>query len=102
MTAEFAIVLPAILLVVAASVAAVGLAGDAIRLADAAGVAARAAGRGDDALLGAAVAQLAPGASVDVARGDLVCVRLSETRDLGPLTGVVPLSSRSCAASEGG
>ncbi|BDZ51636.1 hypothetical protein GCM10025867_38770 [Frondihabitans sucicola] len=101
-TAEFAVVLPAVLLVVAAALGVLGLATDAIRLADAAGVAARAAGRGDDALMGAAVAALSPGASVEVTRGALVCVRLTLSANLGPLSRAVPLSAQSCAPEAGG
>jgi len=100
-TAEFALVLPAVFVVVAAAMAALGLATDAIRLADAAGIAARAAGRGDDAGVSAIVSALAPGSSVTITRGDLVCVRLAESAALGPVGGAVPLSSTSCAPDAG-
>jgi hypothetical protein len=100
-TAEFAIVLPAVLFVVAVAVGALGLAADAIRLADAAGVAARAEGRGDHALAVSAVANLVPGAAVSVTHGDLVCVRLTRSATLGPLPGAVPLSENSCAPADG-
>jgi hypothetical protein len=86
---------------VAACVAALALATDAIRLADAAGVAARALGRGDDALASEVVERLAPGASMSVDRQALVCVRLDRVVDLGFLPGAIPLSARSCAP-EGG
>ncbi|RKR73157.1 TadE family type IV pilus minor pilin [Frondihabitans australicus] len=101
-TVEFALVLPAVVLTLAAALAALGAAGHAIRLADAAGLAARAEGRGDDASGRAAVANLAPGARMAVDRGTLVCVRLDDTARLGPLPVAVPLSARSCAAADGG
>lgn len=100
-TAEFAVVLPAILLVVVTVVGLLGVAGDAIRLADAAGVVARATGRGDDGLAAAAVHGLAPGASVSVVRGDLVCVRLTRSLSIGPVSGRLAVSARSCAPAEG-
>lgn len=101
-TAEFAVVLPALLLVTALSVGAVGVAGQGVRLADAAGVAARAAGRGDDGLVDLAVRRLAPGAEVDITRGELVCVHLRRTASIGPLAKGVSLSAESCAPEGGG
>lgn len=100
-TVEFALVLPAVVLVVASGVAALGIGAQAIRLADAAAVVARAEGRGDPGSGAAAAARLAPGADLSVDRGDLVCVRLDQDASFGPLRGVVPLSSRSCAPSGG-
>ncbi|AMM21775.1 hypothetical protein AX769_18505 [Frondihabitans sp. PAMC 28766] len=101
-TVEFALVVPSLLLVIAAGVGAIGVAAQAIRLADAAGIVARAEGRGDGRVAAEARAALADGASVSVERGALTCVRLDRSADLGPLSGVVPLSARSCAASGGG
>lgn len=101
-TAEFAVVLPALLLVTALSVGAVNVAGQGVRLADAAGVAARAAGRGDDGLVDLAVRRLAPGATVDITRGELVCVHLRRAAALGPLSKGVSLSAESCAPVAGG
>lgn len=100
-TLEFALVLPAIVLVLAAGVSALGVAAQAIRLADAAGVVARAEARGEPGAGGDAAARLAPGATMSIERGDFVCVRLDRSVALGPIAGAVPLSSRSCAPSGG-
>ncbi len=101
-TVEFALVLPAAVLLLAACLAALGAATTAIRLADAAGMAARAEGRGDPGAASGAVDVLVPGARITVESGDLVCVRLDDSAPLGPLAGAIPLSARSCAAREGG
>lgn len=94
--AEFAIALPALAVVLAVCVWGVQLAGVQVRLEDAAGLAARAAARGDSA--DAAVAAVLPGAAVrlDVAAA-LVCVDVSAT--VAAPGGLVPmaLSARSCA-----
>jgi hypothetical protein len=100
-TAEFALVAPMAVVLIAACVAALGVATESIRLADAAGVSARALGRGDDAVAAAVVERLAPGASMSVDRESLVCIRLERVVRLGPFPGAIPLSARSCAA-EGG
>ncbi|MCU1529605.1 MAG: hypothetical protein JWP75_3368 [Frondihabitans sp.] len=101
MSAEFALVAPMAVLLVGACVAALAVATDAIRLADAAGLSARALGRGDDAFAAEVVDRLAPGASMSVERETLVCVRLERVVALGPIPATIPLSARSCAP-EGG
>ncbi|ARC57515.1 hypothetical protein AS850_10550 [Frondihabitans sp. 762G35] len=101
MTVEFALVAPVVVVVLATVVAALGVATEAVRLADAAGIAARALGRGDDGLAERIVGALAPGASTSVERGELVCVRLERSVPLGPVAEAVPLVARSCAP-EGG
>lgn len=76
-TAEFAVVLPAVVLVLALSVGAIGLALDQVRCVDAARAGARAASRGDsvDAVTLAVRRAAPPGASVTMATsGDLVRV----------------------------
>jgi hypothetical protein len=101
-TVEFAVVLPAILLVTALVVGASAASAQSVRLADAAAVVARQTARGDAGRVGAVLQELAPGASVQTqARGDLVCVVLRRPVDVGPLTGVVVLTSRSCAPALG-
>jgi hypothetical protein len=100
-TVEFALVAPVVVVVLATVVAALGVATEAVRLADAAGIAARALGRGDDGLAARIVGALAPGATTSVDRGDLVCVRLERAAALGPVAEAVPLSAHSCAP-EGG
>jgi hypothetical protein len=68
-TAEFAVVLPAIVLVLALSLGALGLAVDQIRCVDAARAGARAAARGDShgAVIGVASAAAPSGALVSMA-----------------------------------
>jgi len=101
-TAEFAIVLPAVFVLVAACIGAMGVASQAVRLSDAASVVARQAGRGDGGRIESTLATLAPGATVSIERGDLVCVALELSARLGPFDSVVPLTARSCAPSDGG
>jgi len=79
-TAELAVALPAVGLVLASCVWGLGLAAEQVRLQDRAGLAARAAARGD------------PSADGALSRdGDLVCATLAET------FGGVALAARSCA-----
>ena len=96
-TAEFAIALPAVMVVLALCLGGMSVAGAGLRVQDAAAAAARAAGRGDGVGI---AAQVAPGASVSQwAQGDLVCVTVSATAALGPA--VFPLSASSCALGGG-
>jgi Flp pilus assembly protein TadG len=87
-TAETAVVLPVLLLVLAGAVAAVVVVGAQLRCVDAAREGARAAARGDD---GVAVAgSAAPdGAAVTVTRADGT-VRVEVVADVAPL-GPIPL-----------
>jgi Flp pilus assembly protein TadG len=99
-TAEFAAVLPAIILVLAVGLGAMQLAGEQLRLQSAAGDAARLIGRGDG---GAAsiIGRISPGARFDQASdGDLVCVHATASANLGILGGLT-LSATSCALSDG-
>ncbi|GAA4677036.1 hypothetical protein [Frondihabitans cladoniiphilus] len=100
-TVEFALVLPAVVVLTSAALGASAVSAEAIRLADAAGVAARAVGRGDESGAASALAALAPGATWSLVGEDPVCVRLDERVRLGPLADAVPLSSRACAAASG-
>ncbi len=88
-TAEFAVVLPAVVLVLALSLGAIGLALDQIRCVDAARVGARAASRGDNPAAVIVVAGRAAPTDAVVsigASGDLVSVSVvSRPRVAGSL-----------------
>lgn len=87
-TAEFAAVIPAVMLVLAASLACVQLSSQQLRLQDAAAITARAAARGD-------AAPSVPGATLATTlQGDLVCAHLSLEAQ-PPF--FVPLAAHSCA-----
>ena len=93
MTAEFAVAVPAVLLVLAACLGGLRLGAERLRVVDAAAQVARAAARGDD---DAASAAGRIGAAAEVRRsGDLVC---ADVRLAVPLLGLpVPLAATSCA-----
>lgn len=96
-TAEFAVALPAVLVVLGACLGGLAAAGQFILVQDAAAAAAREAGRGD----GTSVAgRIAPGAAVSTwSDGELVCVRVSRTAQLGPIG--FPLVATACALGGG-
>lgn len=102
--AEFAVTMPAVLLVLALSVGALGAAVHQVRLADAAADAARALGRGEPvSSAGALSAQLAPGSTLTTSsEGDLVCAEVSRPWALpgGRATGI-RLAARACALGGG-
>lgn len=103
-TAEFVVVVPAVVLLLALCLSAMQLSGRQLRLQDAAAGAARSAARGDGAASAAGlVERLAPGAALEVtASGDLMCVRLDADGGLaGGLFAAVPLAARSCAPRGG-
>jgi len=79
-TAELVVALPAALFVLTACVWGLGLAAGQVRLQDAAGMAARAAARGDPVAEGVVSRQ-----------GDLLCVRIEER------AAAVPLVATACA-----
>ena len=84
-TAEFAVVLPALLLVLAVALSALGLAVDQVRCVDAARLAARALARGDAEGSARALAATAgpPGAVVVLgAAGSEVSASVTASRDL--------------------
>ena len=89
MTAEFAAVIPAVLLVLAACLACVQLASQQLQLQDAAAATSRALARGDPppSFAGAAVATHR--------EGDLLCARLTSTGQV--LLPGVTLTAQSCA-----
>lgn len=100
MTAEFAIAMPAVVLVLACCLSGVQLAGQQLRLQDAAAIAARSAARGGDSTI---ASRLAPGAAVSqYTDGNLVCVSLTATSAglIGTIASV-SLTARSCAPGGG-
>jgi hypothetical protein len=99
-TAEFAVVLPGVLLVLALCLAAVNVIGQQVALGSLATSGARMLARGDDpAAVRARVASAAPGASlVQSSDGDFVCVGLERAARFGPVgLGALVLSARACA-----
>lgn len=98
-TAEFAVVLPAIVLVVLLGVGALGAAGRQIRLQDAAADAARLIARGESSDRAHGVVSAVGGSAVIEPRGDLVCVIASAPV---PLALPLPdLTASSCALAGG-
>jgi Flp pilus assembly protein TadG len=100
-TAEFAVALPAIVLLLVLCVGALSSAGRQVRLQDATADAARLIARGDEEgrALGL-VATVAPGARASVARdGDTVCV--TGSAPAAALLAGVRLAATSCALDGG-
>ena len=101
-TAEFAILIPSVCLVLAVCLSGLQLATHQLQLNDAAALAARSAGRGGDS--SALVGQLIPGASVhNERRGNLVCVRVAaHSSPLASLLGFGTVRATGCALADGG
>lgn len=101
MTAEFAVALPAIALVLAACLGSVHLAVQQVRLTDAAADAARALGRGESVAEARAIAdRIAAGASIQIAEDEtFVCATLTAA-GAGVLA-AVQLRAESCAVTGG-
>ncbi|MGO1411440.1 MAG: TadE family type IV pilus minor pilin [Microbacterium sp.] len=99
-TAELAVALPAVVVVVTLAVGALTCAAAQVRLQDGAADAARLVARGDEARADGVVAGAVDGATHSVARsGDLVCVTALADAQFGPVS--VPLTARSCALDGG-
>lgn len=99
-TAELAVTLPAVVMVVALAAGSLSCAAAQVRLQDGAADAARLVARGDAGRAAAALSVAVSGASHGVtAEGDLVCVTARASVGFGPVS--VPLEARSCAL-EGG
>ncbi|MEQ1735250.1 MAG: TadE family type IV pilus minor pilin [Rhodoglobus sp.] len=98
MTAEFAVALPAVVLVFAACLTGMQVAGQQLRLQDAAAHAARTVARGEPASGAASrAAREVPGATLaQRVDGDLACVTLSAPAAFG-----LTISASSCALSGG-
>ncbi len=103
-TAEFATVIPAVMLVLACCLGAVQVVGQQVRLTDAAADAARALARGDGADRAADLArQSVGGASLTTEqRGEFVCARLSVPSAFGPFAAFgLTVKAGSCALAGG-
>lgn len=96
--AEFAVALPAVVLVLLLGVGALGASARQVRLQDAAADAARLAGRGEPVdVVHGIVARAVPGAESSIEpRGDLVCVTAS-----APALLTLTLTVTSCALAGG-
>lgn len=100
MTAEFAVALPSVVLVLALCLGAVNVIGQQIALGSLASSGARMLARGDDpAAVRARVASAAPGVSLSqTSDGAFVCVALARNARFGPVgLGALDLSARGCA-----
>ena len=101
MTAEFAVAMPAVLLVLVAALAGVGVAALQVRAQDAAADAARILGRGEGA--GSVAAHLAvqlPGASwSSTERDGMVCVAV-HVQGAGPAGAFGTLGATGCALDD--
>jgi hypothetical protein len=99
-TAEFATVAPAVVLVLAFCLAGMQLSAQQLRLQDAAATAARSVARGDSA---GPASGLVPGARLTIVqRGDLVCVTAStQGSPASGLLAALSVSASSCALDGG-
>jgi TadE-like protein len=98
-TAEFAMVLPAVVLVLAAALGGMQLATVQLRLQDAAGISARMLGRGDAGSQDV-IRQLVPGARLSVVhRGTLVCADASLSASLG-VVAAITLRASACSLDD--
>ncbi|MHC5795131.1 TadE family type IV pilus minor pilin [Lacisediminihabitans sp. FW035] len=99
MTAEFATVIPAVLLVLAACLAGLQVATQQVRLQQVAAMAARSVARGE----AVGTSTLVPGSTLRVEhRGDLACVTASARGStVGSWIGAVTVSASSCALDGG-
>ena len=101
--AEFAVAMPAVLLVLATALGGLQLAGLQLRAQDAAADAARSFARGEGAgVVSARLSRQLPGGRVArFTRGDLVCVRVSVT-PAGPIARLgIGVHATSCALGGG-
>ncbi|HWU47540.1 MAG TPA: TadE family type IV pilus minor pilin [Humibacter sp.] len=104
MTAEFAVLVPGVLLVLASCLAAVQVVGQQVRLTDAAADGARSLARGDDSGTAHARVQHSVGAASisDQRSGEYACIVVSQPAGFPPAALVgVTLSARSCALAGG-
>ncbi|MFF1877327.1 TadE family type IV pilus minor pilin [Leifsonia sp. NPDC058230] len=100
MTAEFAVALPAVLVCLAVCLGAMQVAVQQIRLSDAAAVAARMLGRGDDPA--SVVARSGASSYVSTEEDGLRCVRLSGTSSVAGIGALgVETTARACAIDDG-
>ena len=101
MTAELAVALPAVLLVLAACLGGLRLGVEQVLLADAAGLAARSAARHDPPSRTAAMLRATTGALTAVSRsGGIVCAEVAASPPLIGALVRIPLAARGCAMDE--
>ncbi|CAN5410822.1 hypothetical protein BH09ACT1_BH09ACT1_08980 [soil metagenome] len=101
-TAEFAVVIPAVVVILAACLGGVRLMGVQLQLQDAAAAGARSLGRGEALDAATAQAHSAVGGSsvTSVTRGSLVCVTAAAANH-GGLLGFIPVTATSCSLADG-
>jgi hypothetical protein len=100
-SAELAVALPAVLLVLAACLGGLRLGAEQVRLADAAGIAARSLARHDPPATTASSVSALGGVVVGVTRaGGILCAALERRVPLLGTLAVVPLRARGCALEE--
>src|SRR3954447_19403080 len=100
-TAELAVALPAVLLVLAACLGGLRLGAEQVRLADAAGIAARSLARHDPPGTTASLLRALGGSVVGVTRGGgVLCAGLERSVPVLGTLAVVPIRARSCALEE--
>ena len=98
-TAEFAVVLPAVVIVLVCALGAIQLAGEQLRLQAADAGAARLLGRGDSGARGL-VEAVNPDATLDVhTSGDLICAQSRAPASFGILVGL-SLTASACALDD--
>jgi hypothetical protein len=98
-TAEFAAAMPAVVLVLACALGAIGLGGEQLRLQGATFEAARLLGRGDGGAL-ATIRSVSPDATLSTrTSGVAICADASATVSLGVLSGI-ELHATSCALDD--
>ena len=103
-TAEFATVVPAVLLVLACCLGALQVVGQQVRLTDAAADAARSLSRGDsvDRAAGLVDRAVAGASLTPVRQGEFVCARLSAQSSFAPFAAIgLTLHAGSCALGGG-
>lgn len=99
-SAEFAVAVPAIVLLIALAISALGAGSVKVRLQDAAADAARLAARGEGSRAAGHVSAAVSGARAAIAtRGELVCVNASTEVRVAIFT--VPIWAESCALDGG-
>ncbi|WP_110590284.1 TadE family type IV pilus minor pilin [Microbacterium suaedae] len=99
-SAEFAVALPALVIVIVLGIGALAAASTQVRLQDAAADAARLVARGEADRAGSVVGDAVPGATSSVGtQGDLVCVTATIDGRLASLA--IPLAATSCALDGG-
>jgi hypothetical protein len=103
-TAEFAAVVPAVLLVLAACLGGIQVVGQQVRMTDAAADGARSLARGDgaDVAAGHIRESVGPVALATERRGEFVCVRLSAPASFGLAAAFgLTVAARGCALAGG-